>query len=496
MQANNVLIPQGYFFTVSKNEYSDYKTRLGQEILQNSVDAKATRIDITLTDKGYEIRDNGKGMTAKTMVDALLTFGGSAKDEGAAGGFGHAKILILFAMANFEIHSRNTKAIGEGLQYILDENNPEYVQGTLVRGEYPIGWNSSVDEMVRKVKNLLSKSELSADVYINGERFTNWLYTTRCAQQNEWSKLYTRKTPDDRFTVIVRKNGMFMFEKYLGQGIKKSIVLEVTKNSKEVFTANRDGLRPDADKEFSELFARIAMDKKSFDKAKPRRFVFAGMADHFAKFMESLSEHTANIFHNASAMAPSEIAVVRQAIASSDLETLTVLAQNNPSMAVASVAREAAQYVRNTLLASFVVDMSGTSHDSIPKRYAPNTMAETNKAIARLWKSCLDHVFQANRLSARYRIGFILNPDTAAQYQNRNGVEEFLINPDAKMLENDKWKKVYSVLISACHEIAHRASQYHDENFILTEEELLINTLTFIKGDTNVLSKAAKNIEL
>lgn len=486
-----VTIPQGYFFSVSKNEYSDYKTRLAQELLQNSVDAKASRIDITFNDEGYEIRDNGKGMSAETMVSALLTFGGTAKDEGAAGGFGHAKILILFAMASFEIHSRNTKAIGEGLQYILDENNAEFVQGTVIKCKFPVEWNSNQAEMVARTKSLLGKCELSANVFVNGERFCDWLTTTRCVEQNEWSKLYTQKIGYENFNVIVRKNGMFMFSKYLGQGIKKNIILEVVKNSKEVFNANRDGLKPAADKDFSSLFARIAMDKKSFDKAKPRRFIFTGAADYFAKFYGAISETVKSVFEERT----EEVATLRAAIESNDLPKLIEITKTaNPE--IANAAELASAFVRSALLASFVIDMSGTSHDVIPKRYAPATMAETNKATARLWKSALEHVFQANQISTRYRIGFILNPETNAQYQNRNGIEEFLINPDADILEENKWKKVYLILVAACHEVAHRNSQYHDETFILSEEKLLVNTLTYIKGDTNVISKAAKNIEL
>lgn len=496
MQTNNVLIPKGYFLSVSQNEYSDYQTRLAQELFQNSVDAKSSRIDINFTEDGYEMIDNGKGMTAEKMVKALLTFGGSDKEEGDAGGFGHAKILILFAMDNYEIHSRNTKAIGEALQYILDENNPEYVHGTRIRCKFPVGWNADKEKMIAKTKALLSKCELSANVYINGERFSNWMGTTRCVEQNEWSKLYTQKIADENFYVIVRKNGMFMFQKFLGQGIKKRIILEVTKNSKEVFNANRDGLKPDADKDFTSLFARIAMDKKSFDKAKPRRFIFTGISDHFAKFVQQASEVVKTILSPQTERSTVMVAL-QNAIESADVEKINQIAQSaDASPEVARAAREASTFVRNTLLASFVVDMSGTTHDSIPKRYAPATMAETNKATARLWKSALDHVFEANKISARYRIGFILNPEANAQYQNRNGVEEFLINPDADILEENKWKKVYLVLVAACHEIAHRSSNYHDETFILTEEKLLVNTLTHIKGDTNVISKAAKNIEI
>lgn len=491
MEANKVTIPKGYFFTVSKNEYSDYQTRLIQELLQNSVDAKAEDIYIDFTDEGYSIRDNGKGMTAQTMVDGLLTFGGSQKDEGAAGGFGHAKILLLFAMDSFEVHSHATNAIGEGLDYVLDKNNPVYVHGTVVKGKFPAAWNGNKEIMIAKAQSLLRKCELSARVYINGVQWTKWMTTTRCVEQNDWSKLYTNALAYDNQYVIVRKNGMFMFEKYLGQAIQKQVILEVTKNSKEVFNANRDGLKPAADKDFTALFARIIADKKSFDKAKPRRFMFSGMTDYFSKFLSEGNEALGMVFSTVSA----EVTTLKAAIAAQDLNAIRQVAWTT-SGEVSAAANQAYAFVKKALLASFIVDMGGTSFDSIPKRYDPNTMAESNKAIARLWKSALDTVFAANKMTSRYRIGFILNPKTNAQYQSLNGVEEFLINPNAPCMEEDKWKKVYSLIVLACHEIAHRGQPYHDENFILTEEKLLLNTLTFIKGDTNVVSKGAKNLEI
>ena len=83
-------------------------TALIRQFLQNSLDAGAKRVDF-LTGDGYlMVRDNGRGITRERMVEALLTMGGTDKPEGAIGGFGNAKIALLFSHEAYRIRALDT----------------------------------------------------------------------------------------------------------------------------------------------------------------------------------------------------------------------------------------------------------------------------------------------------------------------------------------------------------------------------------------------------
>ena len=500
---NTVQIPKGYFLKQSKQEYASYAQRLVQELFQNSVDAGATEIKINFKNDGYEMIDNGKGMNRETMVDAMLTFGGTQKDEGNAGGFGHAKILLLFSMDSFTIQSRNTTALGEGLNYEIGDS--EYLNGTIVTGKFAKEWDVSAERMALITKSFLQKCDLKAKVYINDTEYTNWMITNRAVRKNEWSKLYSKKTTYDCYYLYVRKNGLFMFEKYMGEPMKKEVILDITGDSKEVLNANRDGFKSEKDNEFSKLFAEICADKNSFDRKRTAKWIFKGKMD---AFYDDFLAKIENVFSNESEPTynPECVAVaadIKTLIEKKDIAALKEIEVESYNFGdlIASGLRttisNAINFIGKSLEADFIVDLGDSGYSTIPKRYHTNTMSEFNKSVARLWKSCLQTVMEANKMSAQYRIGFTLNSDREAQYSRVNGIEELLINPSMGWIESlDKWEKCYHMLSLAAHEITHRTCTYHDENFVSKSENLLIKTLTFIKGDTNFVTKRAKNIAL
>ena len=186
---HNVQIPKGYFFKQSKQEYADVYTRLIQELVQNSVDAGAKNIYLDFTDNGYSCADDGVGMTGEVLTNGMLTFGGSQKSDEVnnCGGFGYAKVLILFSMESFIIQTRNNLASGEGLNYSLDTNHSFY-QGTKISCKFPQNWGNDKYQMAGYAERFLSKCQLRCNVYVNGVQFTNWDYVTRSIRHNEWSK--------------------------------------------------------------------------------------------------------------------------------------------------------------------------------------------------------------------------------------------------------------------------------------------------------------------
>lgn len=451
-----ITIPAGYFFRQSRNEYSDYKGRLIAELLQNSVDAGAKNIHFNFTPDGYEVIDDGRGMTQETMVSALLTFGGSAKEEGATGGFGHAKILLLFSMKCYEVISRGVRAIGDTLDYTLD-NVPDDGR-TVVRGWFPEEWGHEMSDFQWRINTFLSKCHLKARVFVNGEEFTNWKVAKRCVRRNDWSKLYASNSSCQQSYISIRKNGLFAFERYAPSS--KEIILEVTADSKEVFTANRDGFRGDKGSEFDKIYGEVLVDKKSFDRKQSSTVLFTGRARYFSTAPAQEARFEA---------LPQEIRVAAYA------------AVSDRNISLSTLPEEVKVLVEQCRLAAdFVVDLG--KYDRVPKRYAPDTMSVRNQKTLRDWKAALELVFKANKLSSCFRVGFTLDESREAQFTKKDGIEEFLINPEYKPLGADRYTRHFNLIILAAHEVAHRQHSYHDEEFALYSEDLVATTLAFTKG--------------
>ena len=100
MYNSQIKVPDSYF-KKDKHQYNNWPLAFVRELYQNSYDAKASRIDIQTYQDNYGVhyifKDNGRGMSAETIKNALLTMGGSEKEEDSVGGFGQAKIIIYFS---------------------------------------------------------------------------------------------------------------------------------------------------------------------------------------------------------------------------------------------------------------------------------------------------------------------------------------------------------------------------------------------------------------
>jgi hypothetical protein len=218
---HHVSIPSSFFLKEAKHEYYDYRTRLVQELLQNSLDAGATVIRLTFDVLGYKCEDNGRGMTQDRMVSALLTMGGSVKEQGATGGFGAAKKLLLFAHASFSIHSNDTFVSGVGLSYRFVS------QGSRVGTEVGAVWANATDfcGMDNKALSLLRKCNFSgrAKVYVNGELFTDYISARHATTVEGLGEVFANKNRSEgENEVYVLHNGLYMFSRYITD--RKSVV--------------------------------------------------------------------------------------------------------------------------------------------------------------------------------------------------------------------------------------------------------------------------------
>ena len=254
-----VRIPPDYFKTSVTKTYSNVQTALIRELLQNSIDAKATKIDCVAQNGLLIWQDNGHGMSKSRMIEAMLTMGGSVKEEGAVGGFGEAKILILFAQKAFEIVSLDTAYAGEGLTYWPISH--KYLQGTkitLTLADIPqltYFLESNIREFIANC-NLAPGIKIS----VNGVRAkSNSSLGKALINLEELGTIYQRKwkrnESKSRGSILVQHNGVNMFSHYTGSTSER-IVLDL-KNSTETMTSNRDGFNYKFEWRFSNFIKNL-----------------------------------------------------------------------------------------------------------------------------------------------------------------------------------------------------------------------------------------------
>jgi hypothetical protein len=488
---HTVAIPSSFFLNEAKHEYYDYRQRLGQELLQNSVDAGATVIRFTFDDLGYKCEDNGRGMTKERMVEALLTMGGSVKESGATGGFGAAKKLLLFAHASFAIHSNDTLVCGNGLSYRF--------HACLSRKGTEVGavWANPADftDMTYKMRNLLSKCNLAGrcTVYVNGEKFTNWFSARHANSVANLGEVYANKNRNEgENSVIVMHNGLYMFYRYIS-GLNRKVGVNVVGKSTDVFTQNRDGFRGEASSAFDSYISELSADKGSVIKPKARKFIIEGM-DTFISFISSTFTITPAIQAaiNQVRMTPGNYTATELAAAVAAKVEASATASSEDKATAESIAT----FVKNggaNLQTDFHFDLADSSYRKVPGKYAPNTGKPKFTALAKTWKVAVRNVLQANGLDQNFVIGFTFRSEAVATHQMMNGVSCYLINPESTEIdEGTKEEKTMKVLTTAIHEVVHsQGCQQHDEDFVRKFHNLLVPTLT--KGLTwRQIVKAAK----
>lgn len=481
---HTVAIPTKFFLDEAKNEYYDYRTRLVQELLQNSLDAGATLIRLTFGEEGYACLDNGRGMTRDRMVEALLTMGGSVKEVGATGGFGAAKKLLLFAHKSFSIVSNDTFVQGEGLSYrFIDRSYP--INGTEVSAKYsdPTDFTS----MTYIACNLLEKCNFRnrVRVIVNGIPFTDYATARHSRTILGLGELYANKTKafgENRVNVL--HNGLYMFSRYVSD-LNRKVILEVSGKSIDLFTQNRDGFRGEYARAFDDLIGELSIDKESVAKERQRNFILTGVKS----FIDFIGAGKVSPELDAKLCG---ISFRKPSVALSSVLTLA----NDPTTTEAdkAVLIQLADTIRDVVETSFHFNLADTKYRKVPEKFIPNVGKPKYTELAKLWKAAVKEVLRANGISQQFRIGFTFDSTAIATHQTmQDGAHCYMINPLAKEVDRGtKQEKVTSIYMTALHEVVHsQGFQYHDERFVLQFHKLLGKVLT--KGKSwRQLMKAAK----
>lgn len=281
MKQERISVPDSYL-AKAKLEYRDWQMAWVREAFQNSIDAGARRIELDTRSDGegtvtVSLTDNGSGMSEDTLRNALLTLGGSQKEENAVGGFGYAKNILFFAHKSYCIATRNLMVNGKGGSFSISRA-AQTVEGTIIlvaMADEP----GLQDRILAHGRQLALNANVKSRIYIAGNLITQEEQSK--VQQHEYTynttigTLLFRELKENVLNLWVRIKGipMFCYRRYSPEASGFTGYLDLTESSTEVMTANRDGLKGNAAMELQELLAKLVSERYSFKSNNPIELV-------------------------------------------------------------------------------------------------------------------------------------------------------------------------------------------------------------------------------
>ena len=468
------------FFKKERNNYKDFRFAFWRELLQNSVDAGASKINIGFVDGGrgnsiVDFSDNGSGFNADVRDNVFFCLGETDKGkEGDIGGFGKARIVVCFSQNNYQVMSQDWKAWGEGGSYEV-ESLPAYYPGCKVT----VDADASSDDLYRSLRQYLSLSQLDCDIFINDVKWNEWCYRRRLTQRLSFGDVYVNKSGGTHGGfVIVRVNGLPMFTRFAN--IKAQVVVEIDADrSREVLLSNRDMLHSTYQSELDEFIRKISIDTESGLRKDRTKWIVCPGNSKITKRKtkrEALKE-TGIVVHTDIGMD----ALVKETYSGSkkyvldcwDIDRIDINKIDDiiPS---AVIALESDNPKVRKVFPRYDMRLWSGADDG-----------GNRKKLLRQWTMICDYAVE-EYLEFRdteemfWRPGFIFSDNSAAKHfsSSTDGQKEdiFLLNPvdeDGKMIfglrNKDSWTKM---ILLACHEVAHHSEGYHNESFVSVSEHL------------------------
>ena len=491
MVKGTIGIPNEYFLKMASHDYNDYRVALAREFYQNSIDANATKIQVSgdKADRSITISDNGDGMNLDTLQNKLLVLGGSKKGAGAVGAFGKAKELLFFSWDRYQIKTQDLICEGAGASYSISEGNP-YYEGTEV-----IIWVQSDgpwDILVRGFAKVGTKMDTDCKIQVDGQDVEHCPERGEFVKSLGWCDVYMNEAATSVY-MPVRVAGIWMFDKYVALP-KGTVTIEITKNSIEALTSNRDGLKVAYASELDKLIKKIVVDTKSGlepDKVIIRERMRGNGRVRFSqnRIQEALA-HVKDLREVVNALRDAMGTQGDAAITTAQLGSIV----------------DAAGSVEDLGLFAFEdrIKFVGYKPDFIIKRMAGQQSTvdsyintKQSRVLAKLWTEVVKQVLFDNGMFIEFTAGFTFDDRRQAEIEKSTSGEVFIfINPWKVLkntgLENTIMKRrpllVEDLKDKAIHEVAHIHYEYHDEGFVTCMHTLRARTLT----STDMYQKIAK----
>lgn len=497
------------YFVRELNDYDNWPEKWWREAIQNAVDAGASRIDCRVS-KGdgdffiVECEDNGSGMDEDTLLNKFLMLGGSQKPAvaGATGGFGKAKVLLLFPWITWSIQTRSLAVAGTGGTYAVRRDQPSH-KGTILRVAMPSGQSTQIQHALAYIE----KCTIPGVQFLVGEKTlrANVRKGKLVETFGDKAEVYYNESATGMGGLLVRINGLFMFNQWLDSSIKGTVFVELLKPSIELLTANRDGFRDWELRRAVDAFRnKLAKDTLSALKGKKnlmrQRYRGTGLFDLQEESKLIAGDLLAGLTTKRTppkrgAIIHTEISVT-EASAEAMAEQLSIRGPgigearvdgDKVDMGIAppqlistylSVVHTETQLEHTVEQLAWSPDFLVVNEEEgfrVPKKLLPAGMTPTTLKLAKVWAELCRFVLIQLGSRRRYGVGWIFSRTSAAAFYEFDNEPWILLNPykNARRFEatselynphTDDLRQLYA---SAVHEATHMYDgiAYHDESF-------------------------------
>jgi hypothetical protein len=444
------------FFRHELNAYSYWEKAFWRELVQNAVDAKASTITISLTTNQngncvITFSDNGTGMDEATMRNVYFQLGETGKDNAdTIGGHGRARILTCFAQEAYQIRTANLLCSGIGGHYSIQNDLP-YTKGCTLEIEIH---KCSQDRMRSELTRYLQTCQLPCEVFVNNEKFTEWLYRRKATRTLTFGTIHTSKTFSHK--VLVRVRGVTMFETWLECSI--GIILEIeAAQSRRILTVSRDRLKDEQNQEFQAFLSQATIDSQSL-----KRDALRNETNVFGKFRRIGKKQHANQEKAEPEHPPEMRTVPGSTLLHGWNNTFSIpTSLPSPDSTLPSPARN--DYVLHFEDATSL-EIKGS------KKFQPETLSGAREKLLEAWDEALQFFLEIlSELQDQefdYMPGFLFCPHLRGGHQKRDEGHLILLNPLSTTGKFTIRANNHALLFAiAAHECTHTVEPYHNEDF-------------------------------
>jgi hypothetical protein len=491
------------FFTTALSDYADWREKWFRECIQNSVDGGATRIDIVVDEKPDGVfvscEDNGRGMDRDVLLNKFLVPGATTKTGvgGSTGGFGKAKELLVWAWLSWSVHTRDAIVDGSGTEY--EVKDAPFLRGTKISVVMPLDQTTSA----AAAQAFIGKCHLPGIRFtVNGTEAKAGLRKGEEIIDFDGKAIlcHNKKAEGSYWGLLVRANGLYMFDTRITRGVPGALILELTKPSIDLLTANRDGFRDTGLRHSVEDFITV-LAKDTTSALDKKKGLFRERFRGTGKFEVTTRELNAALLENEGTLLPESKTLSKEQVeklvdlldyvenksedgsspspvfrangdlAKAMLDDLTMKGPTHVEAAIAQLAWKPDFYLIN--------EIEGFR---IPRTLRPEKMATRTKQLITYWAELCRFVLIQLGSASTYGVGFIISETKAAAHVQEDGEDWLVLNPFKKrprakssweegeagefysLSDKDDLAWLYAAAVHECTHIADGFRQ-HDEYF-------------------------------
>ena len=533
-----VVIPHSSFTKVV-NDYGEWRQMWWREVIQNSIDADATEIDCRVQEQEdgtwlVSCQDNGGGMSYDTLMNAFFTVGGTDKPRWARGGFGEAKKLIALAWMQYRVHTRDIMVEGTGAEFpkLRVYRDVENIRGTKVEVVMPADKHTTEAAAIEYI----SRCQLpGVRFFVNGTPVRANLRRGRKKRDMPMgAELFYNKDAEGMHALLVRSNGLYMFDQELSSDFEGIIVLEVHPKPQDqggptvekLFMSNRMGLqygdlRDALDKVYTQAEFDIKQALRSPDSLFRKRYEGRGFfTTETARNREAVVREAAGPLPEIEGGGGLEMtggmleALVKQFM---NFETMSVEeAAGDATRLVGVMSAEEAEIMLGTQFKgeshlessikqmvwqpNFININDETTREGfkLDKKFDPAFMTGPVYALARLWAAFVRFILVKQGSSETWGVGFVFSTEAQGMfYADGEGEQWVCLNPinlsNGKLMSIRDKNDVRLIFEVAMHECSHLlGGTYHGDAFVKAFDRIVTEMLQH----WNEAKRIAKGIKI